>query len=130
MFVALLTVSCVSEHSSSSTGSPAGQSTACAVITNMVNRGDWDSLRKLAKPGTRAGDSIAAWENYRRSGHTVRVGKLVSVDKDAQLNGERCTKYSFALENEDGTASPHELQILVREQAGKSDLLDFWNFGW
>jgi hypothetical protein len=78
----------------------------------------------------RANEWITMWENSKRSGHGVRVGTLVNVERDAEYNGKRCTKYSFAFENEDGTANPHWLQILVQEDAGKSELLEFWNFGW
>jgi hypothetical protein len=130
IIVALLTASCMSQHSTVSKRSTAGSPPCVNVITNAVNRGDWDTLRKLAKPGMRANDYITMWENSQRSGHAVHVGKLKPVDRDAQFNGERCTKYSFTLENEDGTAGPHQLQILVQEQGRESQLLDFWNFGW
>jgi hypothetical protein len=102
------------------------------VVTNAINRADWDVLRRLAKSGMIANGSIRSWENYEHTGYPVRVGKLISVEKESQydLDGKPCTKYSFELESKDGTPSPHQLQVLIREEGGKSTLLDFWNFGW
>jgi hypothetical protein len=100
------------------------------VVTNAINHGDWVTLRSLAKPGMRANEYITMWENSERSGHALRVGKQIAVNTDADLNGKRCTKYSFIFENKDGTFTPHELQILVEEHSGQSEVLDFWNFGW
>ncbi|MDB6024404.1 MAG: hypothetical protein JWM68_627 [Verrucomicrobiales bacterium] len=74
----------------------------------------------------RANDYIQAWEK-----NPVRVGKLISVDKDSYyLDGKPCVTYSFAWEPQDGTSSVHQFQILIREENGKSTILDFWNFGW
>ena len=101
-------------------------------VTTAINKEDWVALRKLAKPGMRANEYISSWENSARAGHSVCVGKLLNVEKDSQyyLDNQPCTTYSFALENRDGTPNPHWLQILIREEDGKSTLLDFWNFGW
>jgi len=101
-----------------------------SLVTNAINRGDWRSLRGLAKPGMKANEAITLWENAERSGHGFSVGKQVSIEKNAEFAGRRCTKYSFALENKDGRASPHRLQVVIREQAGRAKILDFWNFGW
>jgi hypothetical protein len=70
------------------------------------------------------------WENSQHLGRAVRVGKLVDIERDVELNGKRCTRYSFALENEDGTAGVHRLEVFVREEGEHGEILDFWNFGW
>lgn len=102
------------------------------MVTNAFNRADWGALRRLAKPGMKANEYIKLWESYERAGHPVRVGKLLSVEKNSQyyLDGKPCTTYSFELESKDGTPSVHRLQVVVREKGGKSTILDFWNFGW
>ncbi len=99
------------------------------AVTKALNHEDWAAVRKLARPGMRANDYIVLWQNSALSGHPIRVGKLASVVND-RLNGTPCKKYSFELENKDGTTSPHMLEVLVREEAGHSEILDFWNFGW
>jgi hypothetical protein len=97
------------------------------AVTTAINHEDWVALQRLAKPGMRANDYIPKWEK-----NPVRVGKLIRVEKDAKyyLDGKPCTIYSFDWESKDGTPSLHQLQILVREEDGKSIILDFWNFGW
>jgi len=130
LVVAFFAVSCSFNRTAVSTTSSSCHPASYEAVTNAINCGDWNTLRRLAKPGMGANEWITMWENSKRSGHGVRVGKLVNVERDAEYNGKRCTKYSFALENEDGTANPRWLQILVQEHAGKSELLDFWNFGW
>lgn len=97
------------------------------VVTAAINHEDWVALRRLAKPGMRANDYIPKWEK-----NPVRVGKLVRVERDAKydLDGKPCTIYSFDWESKDGTRGVHQLQVLVREENGKSTILDFWNFGW
>jgi len=94
-------------------------------VTNAINREDWKILRGLVKDRMNADVSIGKWER-----NPVRVGKLMSVENDFKLNGERCTKYSFALEYKDGGLHPHWLQVLVREEIGQSTILDFGEFGW
>jgi hypothetical protein len=61
-----------------------------------------------------------------------RVGKLVLVEKNVMVmpDGKPCTRYSFEQENKDGTLRPHWLQILVRQEGGRSKFLDFNHFGW
>lgn len=130
LLIAMVTGSCLCCRVDASKTRALGGHKYCQVITNAINRGDWTSLRRLAKPGMRANEYIAMWENSKQSGHAVYVGKLVSVDTEAELNGKRCTKYSFALENQAGRPSPHELQIWVQEEGEESQLLDFANFGW
>lgn len=130
LFAVILTVSCSSNRTIAPKSLPLDHSNPCAVVTNAIDNGDWDTLRSLAKPGTRANDCITMWENSQRLGHALRVGRLIRVERDVELNGKPCTKYSFVLESKDGAISPHELQILVRDQAGQSEILDFWNFGW
>ena len=129
LFAALLTVSCAPNRSAASKRFISDRRSSCEVETNAIDRGDWDTLRKLAKPGMRANEYITMWENSQRTGHAVRVGKLINVERDAELNGKRCTKYSFALETMDGTISIHSLLVLVRDD-GEPEILDFWNFGW
>jgi hypothetical protein len=126
----MLAVSCSPNRSVASKSLTSDDRGSYDVVTNAIDRGDWYALRRLAKPGMRANEYIMMWENPARAGHAVRVGKQTSVEKDAELNGQRCTKYSFALETTDGTASVHVLQILVREEDGQPEILDFWNFGW
>jgi hypothetical protein len=110
----------------------ANQPGSYGVVTNAITRGDWNALRGLVKPGMRANEYIGMWENSERASPPVRVGKLISVEKDPRRywDGKPCTTYSFALENEDGTPNPHWLQILIREEGGQSEILDFWSFGW
>ncbi len=99
----------------------------CEAVTTAINKEDWVALRRLAKPGMVANDYIPKWEK-----NPVRVGKLIRIEKDSQyhLDGKPCTTYSFDWESKDGTPSVHQLQVLVREEGGKSAILDFWNFGW
>src|ERR1041385_2181895 len=110
LLAAMLEVSCASKRSAASKSSTSDQRSSYEVVTNAIDRGDWDALRRLVKPGMRANENITMWENSQRTGHAVRVGKQISVERDAELNGKRCTKYSFALENKDGTISPHWLR--------------------
>ena len=129
-FAAVLMVSCVENGPMASKGSASDPSGLCGAVTNAINRGDWDSLRRLAKPGMGGSQYITMWKNARRTGHGIRVGKQIGAEHDVEFNRKKCTRYTFALENEDGTANPHQLQILIWEHSGKSELLDFWNFGW
>jgi hypothetical protein len=103
-----------------------------AAVTNAINREDWDALRRLAKPGMRANEYITMWENSAKAGHPLRVGKFFGIGEESKypLDGKPCTMYTFQLESKDGTPSPHDLQVLVRNEGGKSVILDFWNFGW
>ncbi len=101
-----------------------------ATITDAINVGDWAKLRKLAKPGMRANEFITMWEDSQRTGHAVRVGKQVGVDKNAQLEGRRCEMFSYELLGQDGVVIPHELLIFVRREVGRAELLDIWNSGW
>jgi hypothetical protein len=109
-----------------------GQPGTYGLVTNAINAEDWDALRRLAKPGMGANEYITKWENSGRTGQAVRVGRLrnVMMDSTYSLDGKPCAEYSFALENKDGTLNPHWLQILVREENGRSEILDFWEFGW
>ncbi len=101
-----------------------------SAITNAIDRQDWGALRKLATPEMRATEYIQMWENCARAGQPVYVGKLVSIEPDAELHGRRCVRYSFQFKSRDGTANPHLLQVLVSEQDGRPEVLDFWNWGW
>jgi hypothetical protein len=102
------------------------------AVTTAINNEDWIALHQLTKPGMRANEYAAMLENSAKAGHPLRVGKLISVEKNSKyyLDGKPCTTYSFAWETKDGTASVGELQVLVRSENGKSTILDFWNFGW
>ncbi len=101
-------------------------------MTNAFNREDWDALRRLTKPGMRANEYIKKWESSGRAGRSVRVGKLRSVKMDSKygVDGRPCAEYLFALENKVGTPNPHWLQILVREENNRPEILDFREFGW
>ena len=98
------------------------------IVTDAINRGDWKTLRRLVKPGMKAEDFVKMCENAQASGHAVRIGKLVSSG-DANLKGTRCSEYCFVIERQDGTPSPHYLQLFV-QQDNRSQIIDFWNFGW
>ncbi len=98
-----------------------------AVITALNNE-DWNRLQKLAPPNSIATRSIEAWKRW-----PVRVGNLVETwDNHVFKEGDKpCMVYSYALENIDGRASMHGLQIVVRKRPdGSVELVDFWNFGW
>src|ERR1051325_11179218 len=88
----------------------------CKKVTTAINQEDWVALRKLVKPEMKANGFITLWENNAKTGHAVRVGKLVNEEKNSAiyLDGQPCSKYSYALENKDGTPNPHWLQILFR----------------
>ena len=112
--------------------STVAQQDPCKAVISALDKGDWVTLRKLAKPGMLANRSIDGWENSSRSGHAVCVGKLIQVEKNPEppIAGKPYTKYSFLLMNKDGTPQIHWLQILVHEENGRKELLDFWKFGW
>ena len=97
------------------------------VVTNAINREDWNVLRGLAREEMRANDYIRNWEK-----NPVRVGKLIRVEKNSKyyFDGKPCTTYSFALEFKDGTRHVHSLQVLVQEKDRQPTILDFWEFGW
>jgi|GEM_PF-6640008 hypothetical protein len=124
--LAIFAMSCASDKALPGKETSARQS-AYAVVTNAINREDWNGLRRLATAGrkAKASEYIGYWEK-----NPIRVGKLVSVDENFELNGVPCTKYSFALEYKDGRPHPHWLQVMVHEQDGRSVLEDFWEFGW
>jgi hypothetical protein len=107
------------------------QPRVCEELISAINREDWHTLRTLAKPGMMANEYIRMWENSARAGHPVRVGTLLSSDKNHKyLDGKLCTMYSFVFDSTDAEPRPHQLQVLVREDGGKSTILDFWNLGW
>ena len=99
------------------------------MVTDAIDRKDWDALRRLAKPGTRAIQSVRMWENSERVGHSLHVAKLLRVENHSKyyLDGEPCIIYSFELQSEDGRPGVHQLQVAVRDEAGKSTQL--WIFG-
>ncbi len=97
-------------------------------LINAINHEDWTALRRLVKPGMQANRFISGWEKY-----PPRVAKEARVNKNAIYpeDGRPCTMYEFKFENnQDGSLNPHLLQVFVREENGKSALLDFWSFGW
>ena len=130
LLAGMLPGSCASKRSVASKSSTSDLRGSYEFVTNAIDRGDWGALRALTKPGMRANDSITMWDNSQRTGRAVRVGKQIRVETNAELNGKRCTKYSFGLDTTEGTASIHLLQLLVREENGQPEILDFWNFGW
>ena len=102
------------------------------AVTTAINKEDWLALHQLTKPGMRANEYATMFENAAKTGHPMRVGKLISVEKNSKyyLDGKPCTTYSFAWETTGGTASVGELQVLTRKDGEKTTILDFWNFGW
>jgi hypothetical protein len=104
--------------------------TVCEILVSAVNRGDWKALETWAKPGTSANQSVQAWENAAKAGHSVTVGKFLNVQTVGGTNAKPVRLYSYSLENKDGTVNPHWLQIKVREADGEAEIVDFWNFGW
>ena len=122
--------SCAHPKAQASQVPASAQGAYYSSITNAIDRQDWGALRKLATPEMRATEYIQMWENCAKAGQPVYVGKLVSIEQDAELNGRRCVRYSFQFENRDGIPYPHLLQVLVSEQDGRPEVLDFWNWGW
>jgi len=102
----------------------------CETVVNAINRGDWAALNEWAKPGTTASESLAIWQKAAASGHPVKVGKFLNAQTVGGTSKKPYKLYSFSLENKDGTVNPHWLQIKVREEDGKAEIVDFWNFGW
>jgi len=106
-------------------------------VTNAINQEDWAALRKLTKPAMLANNYGKGFEaeinepNPRPKRHAdYLVGKFLMVQSMLGVDGTTNNVYSFQLENKDGTVNPHWLQIAVREEHGRSELVDFWNFGW
>ncbi len=136
MFWVVLTVfvvSCASDHRNSVSSLPS----TCVMVTNAINQEDWATLRKLTKPGMLAnnyGKSFEADINEANPTPKTRldyiVGKFLMVQSKLEADGKTNKVYSFQLENKNGTVNPHWLQITVREEHGRSELVDFWNFGW
>ena len=97
----------------------------CNAVVTALNNENWAALREMTPTDSHARGWIDAWER-----HPVRVGKLMDT-REGSAFGQPCTIYSFALQNKDGTVNPHWLQIAVRKLPhGKTELVDFWNFGW
>lgn len=94
-------------------------------------------MKKLIKPGMIA-NGYPSWfrtETNKSSGVgqmtlSYYVGKLLTVQNKIGAEGGTNQIYSFELVNKDATINPHWLQITVREERGRSELVDFWNFGW
>jgi hypothetical protein len=95
------------------------------TVTNAINREDWKFLLGLTSEGMGANHYIEYWKK-----NPVRVGKLISVEKDFSFSDKRCTRYSFALSFKDGRPHPHWLQVIVGPEGGQSAIMDFWEFGW
>jgi hypothetical protein len=127
LVLAMSVASCAANHPVVPTDQSSARQGTYEVLTNAINREDWNGLRGLAKDGMRADDHIRNWEK-----NPVRVGKLISVEKTSKydLEGKPCTTYSFALGFKDGRQNPHWLQVLVQDEGGQSAILDFWEFGW
>lgn len=133
LILAMFVTSCASKHAEESSGLPS----ACVTVTNAINREDVAALQTLVNPGMLA-NGYASWfrnatnTNSRVPQATIgyRVGKLVDVQDKAGTDGRTNRVYSFELVNKDGTVNPHWLQIVVREEHGRAELVDFWNFGW
>lgn len=110
---------------------------ACVTVTNAINHEDVATLQKLIKPGMLA-DAYPSWFRSvtNKNGSVPQmtigyyVGKLLIVQDRVGSDGRTNKVYSFEEVNKDGTVNPHWLQITVREEGGRSELVDFWNFGW
>jgi hypothetical protein len=126
-------VSCTSDHRDSVSNLPG----VCVIVTNAINQEDWATLQKLTRPGMLAnnyGRSFEAETNKANPTPEMHldyfVGKFLMVQTRPGADGKTNQVYSFQLENKNGTVNPHWLQITVREEHGRSELVDFWNFGW
>jgi hypothetical protein len=96
------------------------------TIITALNNEDWNTLQKLALPGSRGADYLQGWKT-----RPVKVGRLVRTEEAAWWDGKPCTKSYYHLENKDGSVNPHELVIFTRKHPnGRLELLDFGNFGW
>jgi hypothetical protein len=102
----------------------------CDTLVSAINRGDWDALKDWAKPGTTTNETLTTWQKAAETGHPVKVGKFLNAQTVGGTSQKPYKLYSFSMENKDGTANPHWLQIKVREEDGKAEIVDFWNFGW
>jgi hypothetical protein len=102
----------------------------CDTLVSAINRGDWPALKAWAKPGTTTNDMISTWQKAAESGHPVQVGKFLNAQTVGGSSQKPFKLYSFSMENKDGTVNPHWLQIKVRLDDGKAEIVDFWNFGW
>ena len=129
--------SCASNHSLPNKDPASTIPTTCVIVTNAINHDDWATLRKLVKPGMLAngyGSNFANGTNINsptREAHLdYYVGQLLLVQPATGADGKTNTIYSFQLANKNGTPNPHWLQITIREKHGRSELVDFWNFGW
>ncbi|HWD93527.1 MAG TPA: hypothetical protein VG938_14395 [Verrucomicrobiae bacterium] len=98
----------------------------CRLVTNAINHEDWNSLRKMVKPGMLANNYL----NSSKPHIDYSVGKLLLVQGRIDADGRSNEVYSFALENKNGSVNPHWLQITIHENDGRAELVDFWNFGW
>ena len=133
LILALFAVSCASHKKPATVVEhhrPETPPSVCEALVSAINRGDWTALTAWAKPGTTASESLATWQKAAASGHAVKVGKFLNAQTVGGTSKKPYKLYSFSLENKDGTVNPHSLQIKVREEDGKAEIVDFWNFGW
>jgi hypothetical protein len=126
-------VSCAPYHRDSGSNLPR----TCVVLTNAINQEDWATLRKLVKPGMLGNNYGTRFEGEIKGANPAPkthldyiVGRFLMVQAKLGTNGKTNQVYSFQLENKNGTVNPHWLQITLREEHGRSELVDFWNFGW
>jgi hypothetical protein len=99
--LAFSAVSCTANHRVAVEGETSDHKAVYELVTKAINREDWESLRGLAKRGMRGKTTMDSWRRF-----PVRVGKLMRVDDDFQLEGKQCTMYSFALQYKDGRQPP------------------------
>jgi len=98
------------------------------AITNALNKQDWAMLRQFAKPGMRANEYITTWEAAAKAGHPMRAGKLVATPLGEQAkSGETIYTFEYAPPED---SSAHLLQVVFRHKNGRTELVDFWNWGW
>lgn len=121
LLLALFAAGCLHEFPTSS----ATEQQACNTVTNAIDRGDWKFLRATAGKASKANRYLDLWER-----HPIRIGKPKGDPYETELDGRRCTIYSFAFEYPDGRTSPHWVEIVVGRQDGGFAVLDFWESGW
>lgn len=133
LILAIFVTSCASRNTEKNFGIPS----ACVTVTNAINHEDVATLQKLVKPGMLA-NGYPSWfrsatnRDIRAARPTIDyyVGRFLIMQDKVGTDGRTNKVYSFELVNKDGTVNPHWLQVVIGEEHGRSELVDFWNFGW
>src|SRR4051812_9142340 len=95
LFAAFVAGSCAQHRSMMSDKSASNVREPYIAVTAALNQADWPTLRSLIRPEMRANESIKRWEARQQAGRALRVGKLMGVQRNAELDGKHCEKYSF-----------------------------------